>query len=142
MANQAQFVLQVSDYTLAGIDRTNRTIRVQAVMQSPIIVPGDQHGNCCGWWVRLGCGRSLAYALAKAPAQFSRMATVSTGAIATATVVNPGAAATATTADAQQRSIHLWARRNSDHGYQCRLRRPAHCHRRLDHLERRDVQCR
>jgi hypothetical protein len=40
MANAAQFVLQVSDYTLAGIDKTNRTIRVKG-NAIPIIVPGS-----------------------------------------------------------------------------------------------------
>ena len=40
MANQAQFVLQVSDFTLAGIDKTNRILRVRG-NAIPIIVPGS-----------------------------------------------------------------------------------------------------
>ena len=40
MANQAQFVLQVSDFTLAGIDKTNRILRVRG-NAIPIIAPGS-----------------------------------------------------------------------------------------------------
>jgi len=40
MANQAQFILQVSNFTLAGIDKTNRTLRVKG-NAIPIIAPGS-----------------------------------------------------------------------------------------------------
>ena len=40
MANAGQFVLQVSDFTLAGIDKTLRTVRVKG-NAIPIIVPGS-----------------------------------------------------------------------------------------------------
>ena len=95
MANQAQFVLQVSDYTLAGIDRTNRTIRVKG-NAIPIIVPGSINtatvvSGGSGWVV------GDLFTLAGAPGAIFKVATVSTGAIATATVVNPGAGGTATT---------------------------------------------
>jgi hypothetical protein len=95
MANQAQFVLQVSDYTLAGIDRTNRTIRVKG-NAIPIIVPGSINtatvvAGGSGWVV------GDLFTLAGAPGAIFKVATVSTGAIATATVVNPGSGGTATT---------------------------------------------
>ncbi len=95
MANQAQFLLQVSDYTLAGIDRTNRTIRVRG-NAIPVIVPGSIStatvvAGGSGWVV------GDLFTLAGAPGAIFKVATVSTGAIATATVVNPGAGGTATT---------------------------------------------
>jgi hypothetical protein len=97
MANQAQFVLQVSDFTLAGIDKTNRTIRVKG-NAIPIIVPGSIStatvvAGGSGWVV------GDLFTLAKAPGAVFKVATVSSGAIATATVVNPGAGGTATTGD-------------------------------------------
>jgi hypothetical protein len=97
MANQAQFVLQVSDFTLAGIDKTNRIIRVRG-NAIPIIVPGSIStatvvAGGSGWVV------GDLFTLAKAPGAIFKVATVSTGAIATATVVNPGAGGTATTGD-------------------------------------------
>ena len=97
MANQAQFVLQVSDFTLAGIDKTNRIIRVRG-NAIPIIVPGSIStatvvAGGSGWVV------GDLFTLAKAPGAIFKVATVSTGAIATATVVNPGSGGTATTAD-------------------------------------------
>lgn len=97
MANQAQFVLQVSDFTLAGIDKTNRIIRVRG-NAIPIIVPGSVNtvtvvAGGSGWVV------GDFFTLAKAPGAIFKVATVSSGAIATATVVNPGGGATATTGD-------------------------------------------
>ena len=97
MANQAQFVLQVSDFTLAGIDKTNRILRVRG-NAIPIIVPGSVStatvvAGGSGWVV------GDLFTLAKAPGAIFKVATVSSGAIATATVVNPGSGATATTAD-------------------------------------------
>lgn len=96
MANQAQFVLQVSDYTLSGIDRTNRTIRVRG-NAIPIIVPGSIN---TGTVVAGGSGWVVGDLLtvAGAPGAILKVATVSTGAIATVTVVNPGSGGTATTA--------------------------------------------
>src|SRR6202453_5126035 len=96
MANQAQFQLQVSDFTLAGIDKTNRILRVRG-NAIPIIVPGSVNtvtvvAGGSGWVV------GDLFTLAKAPGAIFKVATVSTGAIATVTVVNPGAGATATTA--------------------------------------------
>lgn len=95
MANQAQFVLQVSDYTLAGIDRTNRILRVKG-NAIPVIVPGSINtatvvAGGSGWVV------GDLFTLAGAPGAIFKVATVSTGAIATATVVNPGSGGTATT---------------------------------------------
>ena len=97
MANQAQFVLQVSDFTLAGIDKTNRVIRVRG-NAIPIIAPGSVStatvvAGGSGWVV------GDLFTLAKAPGAIFKVATVSSGAIATTTVVNPGAGGTATTAD-------------------------------------------
>lgn len=97
MANQAQFVLQVSDFTLAGIDRTNRTIRVKG-NAIPIIAVNSVNtvtvvSGGSGWVV------GDLFTLAHAPGAIFEVATVSTGAIATATVVNPGSGATATTGD-------------------------------------------
>src|ERR1700677_115145 len=96
MANQAQFLLQVSDFTLAGIDRTNRTIRVRG-SAIPIIVPGSVN---TGTVVAGGSGWVVGDLLtvAGAPGAIFKVATVSTGTIASVTVVNPGAGATATTA--------------------------------------------
>ena len=96
MANQAQFLLMVSDFTLAGIDRTNRTIRVRG-NAVPVIVPGSINtatvvAGGSGWVV------GDLFTLAGAPGAIFKVATVSTGAIATATVVNPGGGGTATTA--------------------------------------------
>lgn len=98
MANQAQFVLQVSDFTLAGIDKTNRVIRVRG-NAIPIIAPGSIStatvvAGGSGWVV------GDLFTLANAPGAIFKVATVSTGAIATATVVNPGSGGTATTAAA------------------------------------------
>lgn len=97
MANQAQFLLQVSDYTLSGIDRTNRTIRIRG-NAIPIIVPGSVN---TGTVVAGGSGWVVGDLLttAKAPGAIFKVATVSSGALATVTVVNPGGGATATTAD-------------------------------------------
>jgi hypothetical protein len=97
MANQAQFVLQVSDFTLAGIDKTNRIIRVRG-NAIPIIVPGSIStatvvAGGSGWVV------GDLFTLAKAPGAIFKVASVSSGAIVTATVVNPGAGGTATTGD-------------------------------------------
>lgn len=98
MANQAQFILQVSDYTLAGIDRTNRILRVRG-NAIPVIVPASVNtvtvvSGGSGWVV------GDQFTLAKAPGAIFQVATVSTGAIATATVVNPGpGGATPTTGD-------------------------------------------
>lgn len=97
MANQAQFLMQVSDFTLAGIDRTNRTIRVRGAA-IPVIMPNSVNtvtvvAGGSGWVV------GDLFSLAKAPGAIFKVATVSTGAIATATVVNPSTGATATTAD-------------------------------------------
>jgi hypothetical protein len=94
MANQAQFLLQVSDFTLAGIDRTNRTIRVRG-NAIPVIVPGSINtavvvAGGSGWVV------GDLFTLAGAPGAIFKVATVSAGAIATATVVNPGGGGTAT----------------------------------------------
>jgi hypothetical protein len=96
MANQAQFVLQVSDFTLAGIDRTNRTIRVRG-NAIPIIVPGSIN---TGTVVAGGSGWVVGdlFTVAGAPGAIFKVATVTTGAIATATVVNPGGNGVATTA--------------------------------------------
>lgn len=96
MANQAQFLLQVSDFTLAGIDRTNRTIRVRG-NAIPVIMPGSINtvtvvAGGSGWVV------GDLFTLAGAPGAIFKVATVSTGAMATATVVNPGSGGTATTA--------------------------------------------
>lgn len=95
MANQAQFVLQVSDFTLAGIDKTNRTIRVKG-NAIPIIVPGSVSAGTVvdggsGWVV----GDLLT--VANAPGAILEVATVSSGAIATVSVLNPGSGGTATT---------------------------------------------
>jgi hypothetical protein len=95
MANQAQFVLQVSDFTLAGIDKTNRILRVRG-NAIPIIAPGSIStatvvAGGSGWVV------GDLFTLANAPGAIFKVATVSTGAIATATVVNPGSGGTATT---------------------------------------------
>jgi hypothetical protein len=97
MANQAQFLLQVSDYTLAGIDRTNRTMRVRG-NAIPVIMPASVN---TGTVVAGGSGWVVGdlFTLAKAPGAIFKVATVSTGAIATVTVVNPSTGATATTAD-------------------------------------------
>lgn len=98
MSNQAQFLLQVSDFTLAGIDRTNRTIRVRG-NAIPVIMPGSIN---TGTVVAGGSGWVVGdlFTVANAPGAIFKVATVSTGAIATATVVNPGAGGTATTAGA------------------------------------------
>lgn len=98
MANQAQIVLQVSDYTLAGIDKTNRILRVRG-NAVPIIVPGSIN---TGTVVAGGSGWVVGDLLtvANAPGAILKVATVSTGAIATVTVVNPGGGGTATTAAA------------------------------------------
>jgi hypothetical protein len=95
MANQAQFVLQVSDFTLAGIDKTNRVIRVRG-NAIPIIAPGSIStatvvAGGSGWVV------GDLFTVANAPGAIFKVATVSSGAIATATVVNPGSGGTATT---------------------------------------------
>lgn len=97
MANQAQVILQVSDYTLAGIDKTNRIIRVRG-NAIPIIVPGSIStatvvAGGSGWVV------GDLFTLAKAPGAIFKVASVSSGAIVTATVVNPGGVGTATTGD-------------------------------------------
>jgi len=96
MANQAQFVLQVSDFTLAGIDKTNRTLRVKG-NAIPIIAPGSIN---TGTVVAGGSGWVVGDLLtvANAPGAILNVATVSSGAIATVTVVNPGSGGTATTA--------------------------------------------
>ena len=95
MANQAQFVLQVSDFTLAGIDKTNRVIRVRG-NAIPVIAPGSIStatvvAGGSGWVV------GDLFTVANAPGAIFKVATVSSGAIATATVVNPGSGGTATT---------------------------------------------
>jgi len=97
MANQAQFLLQVSDFTLAGIDKTNRTIRVRG-NAIPVIVPGSIN---TGTVVAGGAGWVVGdlFTTAKAPGAIFKVATVSSGAAATVTVVNPGGGGTATTAD-------------------------------------------
>ena len=97
MANQAQFVLQVSDFTLSGIDKTNRIIRVRG-NAIPIIAPGSISTATV---VAGGSGWAVGdlFTLAKAPGAIFKVATVSSGAIATATVVNPGSGGTATTGD-------------------------------------------
>ena len=97
MANQAQFVLQVSDFTLAGIDKTNRTLRVKG-NAIPIIVPGSVIG---GTVVAGGSGWVVGDLLttAKAPGAIFKVASVSSGAIATVSVVNPGSGCTATVGD-------------------------------------------
>jgi len=97
MPNQAQFVLQVSDFSLSGIDKTNRIIRVRG-NAIPIIVPGSINtatvvAGGSGWVV------GDFFTLAKAPGAIFKVASVSTDAIATATVVNPGAGGKATTGD-------------------------------------------
>ena len=97
MANAGQFVLQVSDFTLAGIDKTLRTVRVKGDA-IPIIVPGSVNtgtvvagGN--GWVV----GDLLT--TAKSNGAIFKVATVAAGAIASVVVVKPSGGATATTAD-------------------------------------------
>jgi hypothetical protein len=97
MANAGQFVLQVSDFTLAGIDKTNRTLRVKG-NAIPIIVPGSV---LAGTVVAGGSGWVVGDLLtvAHAPGAILKVATVSSGAIATVTVVKPSGGATATTAD-------------------------------------------
>lgn len=97
MANQAQFLLQVSDFTLAGIDKTNRTIRVRG-NAIPVIMPKSVNtatvvSGGSGWVV------GDLFTLAKAPGAIFQVATVSTGAIATVTVLNPSTGCTATTGD-------------------------------------------
>ena len=97
MANQAQFQLQVSDFTLSGIDKTNRIIRVRG-NAIPIIAPGSIN---TGTVVAGGSGWAVGDFLttAKAPGAIFKAATVTAGALATVTVVNPGSGGTATTAD-------------------------------------------
>jgi hypothetical protein len=97
MANAGQFVLQVSDFTLAGIDKTLKTLRIKG-NAIPIIVPGSVNtatvvAGGSGWVV------GDLFTLAKAPGAIFKVATVSTGAMATVTVVKPAGGATATTAD-------------------------------------------
>ena len=97
MANHAQFVLQVSDYTLAGIDRTNRILRVRG-NAIPVILPTSINAGT----VVAGGSSWVAgdlFTLANAPGAIFQVATVSTGAAATVSVLNPSTGCTATTAD-------------------------------------------
>ena len=95
MANQAQFVLQVSDYTLSGIDKTNRTTRVRG-NAIPIIVPGS---ISTGTVVAGGSGWAVGdlFTMPTAPGAIFKVATITGSAAATVTVVNPGSGGTAAT---------------------------------------------
>lgn len=97
MANQAQFLLQVSDFTLAGIDKTNRTIRVRG-NAIPVILPGSIN---TGTVVAGGSGWIVGdlFMTANSPGAIFKVATVTGSAVATVTVVNPDSFAVATTAD-------------------------------------------
>ena len=97
MANQAQFLLQVSDFTLAGIDKTNRVLRVRG-NAIPVIVPGSIN---TGTVVAGGSGWVVGdlFTTAKAPGAVFKIATVTGSAAATVTVVNPGGGGVATTGD-------------------------------------------
>lgn len=96
MANQAQFLLQVSDFTLAGIDKTNRTVRIRG-NAIPVILPGSINtGTVVAGGAAWVVGDLLT--VAGAPGAIFKVATVTSGAIATVTVVNPGSGGTATTA--------------------------------------------
>lgn len=97
MANEGQFVLQVFDFVLAGIDRTVRTILVKG-NAIPIVVPNSVNAGTVtaggsGWVV------GDYFSLAKAPGAILQVATVSTGAAATVSVAKPSGGATATTSD-------------------------------------------
>lgn len=97
MANQAQFLLQVSDFTLAGIDKTNRTLRIRG-NAVPVILPGSANtatvvAGGSGWIV------GDLFMTAKSPGAVYKVATVTGSAVATATVVNPDSLGVATTAD-------------------------------------------
>lgn len=97
MANAGQFVLRVSDFTLGGIEKNQRTIRVKGDA-IPVIVPGSVN---TGTVVAGGSGWVVGDLLttAKSNGAIFKVATVSTGAIATVTVVKPSGGAIATTAD-------------------------------------------
>ena len=95
MANQAQFVLQVSDFTLAGIDKTNRIIRVKG-NAIPIIVPASLNTATV---VAGGTGYAVGdlLTIAGMPGAIVKVATLSTTAVATVTIVKRGGGGTATT---------------------------------------------
>jgi hypothetical protein len=94
MANQAQFQLQVSDYTLSGIDRTNRSLRVKG-NAIPIIPPGSLNTLTV---VAGGSGWVVGDYFTIAGGGVGKVATVSSGAVATASVAYGASGLTAGTA--------------------------------------------
>ena len=141
MANAGQFVLQVSDFTLAGIDKTNRTLRVKG-NAIPIIVPGSVNTGTVvaggsGWVVG-----DFALRWLMRRGAILKVATVSTGAIATVTVAKRfWWSDHATTADVATAIAPFgWHLFNHHDNGERWLWRPADYYRLLDHIQRGDVQ--
>lgn len=95
MAGNGQVVLQVSDYTLAGIDKTIRTLRVKG-NALPVIAPGSLASltlvaGGTGW------AANDEFTIPSIPGAIGKVLTESGGAVETMSILVPGSGGTAGT---------------------------------------------